>query len=33
MGEFTLDAFLPHKQILDLDGNGLTNVKSGSRDN
>jgi PAS domain S-box-containing protein len=31
MGKFTLDAFLPHKQILDLDGNGPPFMKREER--
>jgi PAS domain S-box-containing protein len=31
MGKFTLDAFLPHQQILDLDGNGPPFMKREER--
>jgi PAS domain S-box-containing protein len=31
MGKFTLDAFLPHQQILDLDGNGPSFMKREER--
>jgi PAS domain S-box-containing protein len=31
MGKFTVDAFLPHKQILDFDGNGLPFIKREER--
>ena len=31
MGKFTLDAFLPHQQVLDLDGNGPPFMKREER--